>query len=462
MKYKRGEVATIITIGVLAVLGVSTLFTSLLLQNNRNKLLTASRAATGNTCASFGQGVTQSLGVSWNVNCNSNCKLSDNDYHIGYGSDQCASSNGGNREKYWCYYFEDTAGNADTPGRCLSLKEGANPTPLPSPTPITSTDPKNVGLEQCNNLNPARDLDQKYNTAGYHWEKYCTKTCTVNADCKLGTEDWCYGFTGQGRCLTKVKDATPTSATTGTPTPTRTPTPTPKVTTTTSPTPQNTCIRNGKQYQSGNQYCSGNTVQECTYVSGAARYEWAPKTGCSLNGTTCKETSETLASCVASATPTSVPQNVCVASSCTEAPNAPLSGLYKKGSSFYSDASCTTTISNEKSFCDSIKRKITFGIKISVSGINPADFTKSNLFITKIKGQTILTETTVSTSEFGKRKDIVIETDHVDYFDNQAFRAYFCYQTAAIPYTCVSTTDLGYPSAYQLVQYGDINLILTK
>ncbi|NTU47296.1 hypothetical protein HGA88_06765 [Candidatus Roizmanbacteria bacterium] len=143
MNLKRGEITTFLVIGAFILLGISTMMGSLLLNRSNNNTITT-RASAGN-CPDFSSSdATKSLAESWSVvSCSVPCKLTDNDRSVTYGSDECASKNGGDRQNFWCYYFDDTPSE----GRCLMLKSAgsrpANPTPLPTftPTPIPTATP---------------------------------------------------------------------------------------------------------------------------------------------------------------------------------------------------------------------------------------------------------------------------------------------------------------------------------
>jgi hypothetical protein len=160
MKYwQRGEVGTIITIGTLLVLGISTLISTVFL-NNTKRQTTATRAAGVGECRD--NPVQAPAGYRWKADCgqiscstNANCPQNTSD-----------PSNVKPDTSNWCYGFEGK-NNSSADWRCLMLvKEGgiqppaqapqggqtptstpapaggqAVATPIPSPTPAPATAP---------------------------------------------------------------------------------------------------------------------------------------------------------------------------------------------------------------------------------------------------------------------------------------------------------------------------------
>lgn len=117
-KWQRGEIATIITLGALVVLGVSTLVSSVFL-NNQNKQTTKTKAADITTCRDNPDLERTPAGYYWKADCNKPC-TTDND---------CPKSTSGyvNPDtSRWCYGF-DGPNKSSADWRCMQLQYGSAP-----------------------------------------------------------------------------------------------------------------------------------------------------------------------------------------------------------------------------------------------------------------------------------------------------------------------------------------------
>lgn len=190
---KRGEIATILALATVAVLGISTLISSVFV-NNKQSISFTPRAAENTNCAEY-PNIAAPDGYKWKANCQSSCN----------GNSTCPKNTCDGAvaadSSAWCYGFTDGA-------HCIMLTHNGGPTScnsavqtIPTPTPL-----------QCKVKCGDRPEDPYPD--GYDWLTECGQTCKTNADCQTPPNGrsasgssyqnitWCYGnFVEGNRCM---------------------------------------------------------------------------------------------------------------------------------------------------------------------------------------------------------------------------------------------------------------------
>lgn len=223
-EYKRGEIATVLTIGAFVFLGVATVISSLVLKNTQTKQTLKSKAAEVSTCRSDPE--TPPAGYHWKVVKN----LQGADIcHDNNGCPQNSSLPGDWKAKSnWCYGFKGTLGTWDD-WRCLMLMKDGDPrlsqqdncpqgTGGQAPVPTQSTQPSLKTGDKCM-------YSEIKSSATKCYEGKCVGTpCSTNQNCQYP------GYVREYNCATgnPVSGASSPSQGGGT-VPTATPSPTPLV-----------------------------------------------------------------------------------------------------------------------------------------------------------------------------------------------------------------------------------------
>ncbi len=116
---KRGEIATLLTIGTLLVIGISSLVGTLFLSKNR--ATTSSRAADIGTCRDNPDSGRTPAGYTWNKDCDRQCNT-----NADCPKNTADPSNVNPETSNWCYGFEGRA-HSTQDWRCLMLSRVGGP-----------------------------------------------------------------------------------------------------------------------------------------------------------------------------------------------------------------------------------------------------------------------------------------------------------------------------------------------
>lgn len=138
-KWQRGEIATIITIGTLVILGLSTLVSAVFL-NSQKKQVTSSKAAELVTCRDNPDLSRTPAGYYWKADCNKTCVTNGN-----CPQNESDPSNVDKNSSNWCYGF-DGPNKSTADWRCLMLQHGSAPNQgNPTSTPVPPNNGGNGG-----------------------------------------------------------------------------------------------------------------------------------------------------------------------------------------------------------------------------------------------------------------------------------------------------------------------------
>ncbi|NTU72579.1 hypothetical protein HGB07_00150, partial [Candidatus Roizmanbacteria bacterium] len=287
MYSQRGEIATVLTLGALVVLGITTLVGTIFM--NKTTVGTQKSKAAEQTC----QTEMTIDGVKWKVDCdptrwcvgNETNTLTSTDYpsefagalsdkaickavfvnHGGVSSSEPLSN-------FWCYGFSGAASPGYKNFRCMHLSNASawvSPTPTSPPQAQPTTPPAQNqpipttawATHSCDDLpQNIRDSWDCFDTiAGQSYQPGCTNTnsdLSGEVSCRTlfanrgqtttNQKYWCYGLPQGSRCLQLKANAVPTAF----------PTPT--------PAPANNCYYNGTKYYQNQTVCYSGSPKVCS------------------------------------------------------------------------------------------------------------------------------------------------------------------------------------------------------